>query len=136
MSKQDKLLLKEIKEILIKPLKISYQQFADEAIVQGAINQAEEILAKVKQRYEQKIAFAKEDGFDAGVGHKRKYGQKRLDRPKSCENCFYQGCGLKIDLREIAHHLYVKGKNKDKCFIQFCNSMAEHCSLWKEKDNE
>ena len=38
-------------------------------------------LAKVKQHYEQKVAFALEDGFNKGVGHERKYGQKRLDGP-------------------------------------------------------
>ena len=34
-------------EILVKPLKVSYQQYADEAMAQGAINQAEEILTLI-----------------------------------------------------------------------------------------
>lgn len=47
-------LRQRIIEILVKPLKVPYQQDAAEMMVQGAINQAEEILALIDEEMAQR----------------------------------------------------------------------------------
>ena len=52
---------------------------------------------------------------------------------KSCEICFYQGCGIKGDLITISEHLYVKGDDKRYLKTQLLKQMGEHCSNFHRK---
>ena len=102
--KQDNLLLTELKEIVLQIRQyLCNTEFAPEPFTKPidpeklTVDFPKQILAKAKQHYELEKAFAKEEGFDAGVGHERKYGQKRLDRPELRENFL-------LDLRLLEEH--------------------------------
>jgi len=52
---------------------------------------------------------------------------------KSCEICFYRGCGIKSDLAEISKHVYAKVDNQDDLKIQLHKQMGEHCSQFRRR---
>lgn len=51
---------------------------------------------------------------------------------KSCESCFFQGCGIKKDLADISKHLYVEDDH-DHLKTQLHKQMGEHCSQFHRK---
>lgn len=50
---------------------------------------------------------------------------------KSCGICFYQGCGIKKDLSDLARHQYVPQNNKADLERELHKSMGESCSNFR-----
>lgn len=50
---------------------------------------------------------------------------------KSCKICFYQGCGIKSDLSNLAKHLYVPQDSKSSLESELHKDMGESCSRFR-----
>lgn len=49
---------------------------------------------------------------------------------KSCDNCFYEGCGLKQNLVTVAKHGSV---DTDHAKVGFFQVMGENCNVYRRK---
>lgn len=52
---------------------------------------------------------------------------------RSCENCFYEGCGIKSDLTELAQHGYIRDDARDQLVRQLHRAVGESCKQHRRK---